>query len=60
MLSFGIYEQVINQIIRQHLGQLENELVKIVTGPIDSAESSKILDERRYEERPQFCKVNES
>jgi superfamily II DNA or RNA helicase len=45
MLSFGIYEQVINQIIRQHLGQLENELVKIVTGPIDSAESSKILAE---------------
>ncbi len=45
MLSFGIYEQVINRIIKQHLGQLENELVKIVTDPIDSAESSKILAE---------------
>jgi superfamily II DNA or RNA helicase len=45
MLSFGIYEQVINQIIKQHLGQLENELVKIITDPIDSAESSKILAE---------------
>ena len=45
MLSFGIYEQVINRIIKQHLGQLENELIKIVTDPIDSAESSKILAE---------------
>ena len=41
MLSLGVYEQVINQIIRQHLGQLENELVKIMTGPIDSAESPR-------------------
>lgn len=45
MLSFGIYEQVINRIIKQHLGQLESELVKVVTDSIDSAESSKILAE---------------
>ncbi|MDD3364699.1 MAG: hypothetical protein PHZ03_06945 [Syntrophomonas sp.] len=45
MLPFGLYEQVINQIINQHLDRLNNELIRIQTGPIDSAESSKILAE---------------
>jgi len=45
MLPFGLYEQVINQIINQHLDRLNNEIARIQTGPIDSAESSKILAE---------------
>lgn len=43
MLSFGLYEQIINRIIKQYLDQLGNEMIMIQTGPIDSAESSKIL-----------------
>lgn len=45
MLQFGLYEQVINRIINQHLERLNNEITKIQTGPIDPAESSKILAE---------------
>src|SRR5665647_181758 len=45
MLAFGLYEQVINQIIRQHLDKLCSELIIIQTTSIDSAESSKILAE---------------
>ncbi len=45
MLPFGLYEQVINEIIRKDLEQLGTTLVQINTGPIDSAESSKILAE---------------
>ena len=45
MLPFGLYEQVINQIINQHLDRLNNEVIRIQTGPIDSAESSKTLAE---------------
>jgi len=45
MIPFGIYEQVINTIISQHLEHLSNELVKIQTTKIDAAESSKILAE---------------
>lgn len=43
MLSLGIYEQVINQIIKENLEQMNTALVRIETGPLDSAESSKIL-----------------
>lgn len=43
MLSFGLYEQIINRIMKQYLDQLGNEMIMIETGPIDSAESSKIL-----------------
>jgi hypothetical protein len=45
MLSFGLYEQVINKIIMHHLEGLSSELVRIQTTSIDSAESSKILAE---------------
>ncbi|PKM78484.1 MAG: NgoFVII family restriction endonuclease [Firmicutes bacterium HGW-Firmicutes-15] len=45
MLQFGLYEQVINQIINQHLDRINNEMTRIQTSPIDSAESSKILAE---------------
>lgn len=43
MLSFGLYEQVINNIMQQHLDQLGHEMIMVQTSPIDSAESSKIL-----------------
>jgi len=45
MLFFGLYEQAINQIISQHLDRLNTEMIRIQTGPMDSAESSKILAE---------------
>ncbi len=45
MLSFGLYEQVINQMIHGSLQDLDNSLNQIETGPIDAAESSKILAE---------------
>ena len=45
MIPFGIYEQVINTIINQHLEHLSKELVRIQTTKIDAAESSKILAE---------------
>lgn len=43
MLSFGLYEQVINNIMKQHLDQISNEMTMVQTGTIDSAESSKVL-----------------
>lgn len=43
MLSFGLYEQVINNIMQQHLDQISTEMTLVQTSPIDSAESSKIL-----------------
>ena len=43
MLSFGLYEQIINNIMQQHLDQISTEMIMVQTGKIDSAESSKIL-----------------
>ncbi len=43
MLSFGLYEQVINNIMQQHLDHISTEMTLVQTGTIDSAESSKIL-----------------
>jgi len=43
MIAFGIYEQVINDIISRHLKRLGSEFAKVQTAKIDPAESSKIL-----------------
>ena len=43
MIAFGIYEQVINDIISRHLQRLGSEFAKVQTAKIDPAESSKIL-----------------
>jgi len=45
MIPFGLYEQVINQIIDDSLRELDSDLNHIETGPIDEAESSKILSQ---------------
>ncbi len=42
-LSFGLYEQVINEMIEDSLQELDKSLAQIEKGPIDAAESSKIL-----------------
>jgi len=42
-LSFGLYEQVINKMIEDSLQKLDTNLAQIEKGPIDAAESSKIL-----------------
>lgn len=34
MLSFGLYEQVINNIIKQHLDQISTEMTMVQTGNI--------------------------
>ena len=43
MIAFGIYDQVINDIISRHLERLGSEFAKVQTAKIDPAESSKIL-----------------
>lgn len=42
-LVFGLYEQIINDIINDNLNKIDNELIIRDTVPIDAAESSKIL-----------------
>jgi HKD family nuclease len=43
MIPLGLYEQIINKVISQHLSHLDNTLFSIQTSAIDTAESSKIL-----------------
>ena len=44
-IIFGLYEQIINGIIKENLGQIDQKLVITDTQPLDLAESSKILAE---------------
>lgn len=45
MLALGLYEQVVNRIIRANLEQLDRQMNWVEKHKIDSAESSKILAE---------------
>ncbi|WP_291299592.1 DEAD/DEAH box helicase family protein [Desulfosporosinus sp. BICA1-9] len=42
-IIYGLYEQIINEIVNENLNKVDQELVIKDTQPLDSAESSKIL-----------------
>jgi hypothetical protein len=44
-ISYGLYEQIINEIINDHLKKIDHEPVIKDTGKLDAAESSKVLAE---------------
>ncbi len=44
-LAFGIYEQIINDIINNGLKKFDSDLISINTESLDAAESSEILSE---------------